>query len=58
MQKVFTTTTLVAVNGVIKPTFNISDKPYRYTSGELKYFHELAGKKVKITIEVLSNKEG
>ena len=55
MQKVFTTTALVAVNGVIKPTFNISNK---LTSGELKYFQELAGKKVKITIEVLSNKEG
>lgn len=54
MQKVFTTTALVTVNGVIKPTFNISDK---FTSGELKYFQELSGKKVKITIEILNNKE-
>ena len=54
MQNTFSVITLVSTNGVIKPTFNISDK---FTSGELKYFQELSGKKVKITIEILNNKE-
>ena len=36
----------------IQPTFVIDGQ---YTSGELKYFSKLAGRKVKVTIEVLED---
>lgn len=42
---------LVSPDGTIYPTFQLESGVF--TSGMLKYFHELIGKKVKITIEVV-----
>lgn len=42
---------LVGPDGTIYPTFMLENG--MYTSGMLKYFHELVGKKVKITITVV-----
>jgi len=42
--------TTVDEYGCISPTFKFNDS---YTSGFLKYFFFLKGKKVKITIEVV-----
>lgn len=56
MQNTFSVITLVSANGVISPTFKLSENPQHFTSGELKYFQALAGKRVKITIQVLGNK--
>lgn len=58
MQNTFSVITLVSANGVILPTFKLSENTQHFTSGELKYFQALAGKRVKITIQVLDNKEG
>lgn len=43
-------TVVVDQNGCISPTFNVGGVS---TSGFLKYFQSLIGKKVKVTIEVL-----
>lgn len=55
---------MVEDGGVINPTFKPSllgstkHGVGDYTSGYLKYFHGLEGKRVRITIEVLENDQG
>jgi len=41
----------VPENGILKPIFYIEDAP---TSGSLKYFQNIEGKKVKITLEIIN----
>jgi hypothetical protein len=51
--------TVVDDSGCIRPVFNLGGSKMfslaLYTSGYLKYFHKFAGKKVKITIEILED---
>lgn len=54
---------MVEDGGVIRPTFTPSalggdEHCGDYTSGYLKYFHGLEGKRVRITIEVLEGNNG
>jgi hypothetical protein len=42
---------IVSYDGIIYPVFKLEDG--MYTSGYLKYFHNLKGKKVKVTVEVI-----
>lgn len=54
--EVYTVLTTVDEYGVIYPTFKIPDKSgtySRYTGGQLKYFFPMAGKRVKVTVEIL-----
>lgn len=43
--------------GTIQPSFKLGESPFGYTSGELKYFQRLKGKKVKITLEVVEEEK-
>lgn len=49
-KKVFSTTVKVSKLGTFRPSFNLPLKGY--TSGELKYFQELAGQEVEVIIKV------
>lgn len=53
---------VVQDGGIIEPTFNpkelSSDCTSEYSSGRLKYFSGLDGKRVKITIKVLNDYTG
>ena len=50
---------IVSESGVISPTFNLpnSSGETSCTSGFLKYFFTLTGKKVRVSIEVLEEDE-